>query len=294
MKRLLFVTALMMIACIATAAQQYYNFPDATRFNDADRMLIYDSYSAVSRNITGKQLASVAYQAAWNPDYVKVFQANSTATNGPNAGVRSVNATRDRRGVITGMTLEDGSSFRGIPVLNHTYVYPFNGMTNVRRTTPLVVGTTMAVRGIIAVPSISIESVSGVPIMGLYYAGKNSQGQKTFGYVNQTAPNQDLVDALFWGTASVGTLTANTTYTIRTALDTSWGRSLNYTINSGIGFKIINNTATSAATNAPSFGLNACRGVFPTYSTGTIFARYSANANGTYICRSTFRTGSAL
>jgi hypothetical protein len=272
MKRLIIIALIMTVTAAFAASQKLYDLPTATKLNDDDRMYLYQNASG-SKNLTGAGLKSVAYQEAWNPDYVKTFQTNSSATTSPNEGYKITNLTRNRRGVITGISWENGGSLNGIPVFNHLYVYPFNGMTNVSRSTPLVVGGIWRSRGVVGT-NISIPGVSGVSIKGLFYGGKNGSGLPQFGYVNETAATQDAVDAFFWGTASVGTLAANTTYTIRSSIYESWGRG-------STGYL----SQRAPGDNAP-WGTNPCTYSFTNNSSAHVMENYSTN-----LCRSTFRTG---
>jgi hypothetical protein len=264
MKNLIIFTLLFVAATVFAAGQQYYSYPDATRFKADDRMLIYQNASG-SRNLTGAGLKSVISQTAWSPNTTKVFQATSSSTQ----PVRLMSAIRDRRGVIQHIMYENGNQFKGVPGFNHTYIYPFNGMTAVSRTTPLVVGTYWLTRGYVG-QQISVNGVSFTP-KALSFMGYYS-GLPNFGFVDEAKASQIDLDAFYWGTSSLGTLAPQTTYTIRSNMPTAWG-----------------------STGLYSIGTNPCTYTMGNTSSAKIMTNYSSlNGVGTGICRSTFRTRSAL
>jgi hypothetical protein len=130
---------------------------------------------------------------------------------------------------------------------------------------------------VVVTPSISIKGGPALTLKGLYYAGK-IDGLPNFGFWDESG-DQSMLDSFFWGTASVGLLEPNTTYTIRSAMPSSWAGA-----NYAGGEKFF---STRAAPGYGIFGINPCRAVFATYSTGAIMVNYS-----TVLCKSTFRTGS--
>jgi hypothetical protein len=266
MKRLVIITAIFLTAVSIQAAQQYYSFPDATKFYDTDRMLIYQSNSG-SRNLTGSGLKNVIRQTAWERTTTKVFQASSSSaatTSGTSAKGAVAYFMRDGRGVITKIQWDNGGWFQGVPGHNHTYVYPFNGMTNVRRNTPLVVGSFWFARGYIG-QGISIQGGPAITPQALFSMG-TINGLPNFDFVDYNRVDQSRLDAFFWGVSSVGTLAANTTYTIRSEMTKRWGSTQN---------------------GLYSAGVNPCTYTMTNTSSAHVMVNYSGS-----LCRSTFRTGS--
>lgn len=258
MKRLLIITLVLIAATAYSAGKQYYDYPDATVLNNTDRMLIYQNASG-SRNLTGTGLKNVIYQTAWPSGTTRVFQAGPSSINSN----MLVYAVRDRRGIIRRMQWEGGQQFTGVPGYNHTYVYPFNGMTNVSRTTPLVIGSYWLTRGFIG-QKITIPGGPAFAVSALKYMGKIN-GLPNFDYVDYNKIDQSTLDAWYWGTSSVGTLAANTTYTIRSTLAKDWG----------------------GTNNMYSIGPDPCTYALANTSSARVMTNYS-----TVLCRSTFRTGS--
>lgn len=259
MKKLYILTAILLCAATLQAASLYYQFPDATQFKNDDRLLIYQNASG-SRNLTGAGLKSVIYQTAWPQGSVKVFQATSSSITSN----QLVSVVRNRRGVITHMRWESGSFYMGVPGYNHTYIYPFNGMTNVSRTTPLVVGSYWLTRGVIG-QGITIQGGPSFTPKALKYVGKVG-GLPNFDFIDYITSNQTELDAWYWGTNTVGTLAANTTYTIRSDLAKEWGA-----VQHGLY----------------SIGSDPCTYTMSNTSSAKVMINYS-----TVLCRSTFRTGS--
>lgn len=258
MKKLCIITAIMFCAVSIQGASLYYQFPDARQFKDDDRMLIYQNASG-NRNLTGAGLKSVIHQTAWDERYPRIFGTVTSST----IATQYVNAIRDRQGRITWLQWEDGKWFMGTPGYNHTYVYPFNNMTNVSRSTPLVIGARWLTRGFVG-KQITIEGGPALSVKALKYMGVYD-GLPNFDFWNESAP-QDTQDAFYWGTNSVGMLAANTTYTIRSALARAWGDTSN-----GIH----------------GIGADPCTYVMGNTSSAAVMENYSTN-----LCRSTFRTGS--
>lgn len=255
-KRLIALILIMGAVSAWGAAQKLYEQPTATVFRDDSRMYLYQNHS--SYNLTGAGLKSVIHQTAWPEGVTKIFQAASSST----VPVQTVNAVRDRRGVIRRLQYESGSWFQGVPGYNHTYIYPFNGMTNVSRTTPVVVGSYWLTRGVIG-KGITIQGGPAISPKALKYMGKIS-GLPNFDFVEYNRVDQSALDAWFWGVSSVSTLAANTTYTIRSDMPAAWG---------GINGQY-------------SAGLNPCTYAMQNTSSAKVMTNYS-----TVLCRSTFRTG---
>jgi hypothetical protein len=257
-QRLLVLASLLITATVFAAGKQYYEYPDAWQFKNNDRMLIYQNGSG-SRNLTGSGLKSVIYQTAWTPGQVKVFQATSSST----IPIQITSVTRDRKGVIKYIQWESGAYFIGTPGYNHTYIYPFNGMTNVSRTTPVVVGSYWLTRGVIG-KAVTIPGGPVLTVKALRPVGRIN-GLQNFDFVDYSNPDQSSLDAWYWGTNSVGTLAPNTTYTIRSEMPRLW----------------------SGTPGLYSIGTNPCTYKMLNNSSAKIMTNYSTN-----LCRSTFRTGS--
>jgi len=266
MNRLYIIVAIMLCAVSLQAASLYYQFPDATVFHNDDRMLIHQNISGVgyrnsttNRNLTGSGLKSIIHQTAWNDAYPKVFGTVTSST----IPLQIVHALRNQRGVITHLQWENGYYFTGVPGYNHTYVYPFNNMTNVSRTTPLVIGSRWITRGFVG-KQISIPGGPAFTPKALKYMGLIN-GRPNFDFINPDV-DQTTQDAFFWGINSVGTLAANTTYTIRSAMAQAWD---------------------STGAQLHGIGNNPCSYQFANTSSAKVMDNYSTN-----LCRSTFRTGS--
>jgi hypothetical protein len=114
------------------------------------------------------------------------------------------------------MQWETNVQYLGVPGFNHTYVYPFDGMTNVSRSTPIVIGSYWLTRGVVG-KNISIQSGPDIVVKALVGKGKIN-GLQNFDFVDYNKVDQSSLDAWYWGTNSVGTLSPHTTYTIRSAM----------------------------------------------------------------------------
>ena len=265
MQKLLIITIIMFCAVTLQAAQLFYQFPDATKLTDGDRLMIYQPISSNLNkgrplNLTGRGLQNIIHRVAWPEGSTRVFQAVTSTT----ISNQIVNVVRDRRGVIRHMMYESGSQFYGTPGYNHTYVYPFNGMTNVSRTTPVVVGSYWLTRGFVG-REISIQGGPDISPKALVSLGVIN-GLPYFDFVNFNATDQFVLDAWYWGINATPMLAANTTYTIRSAMPRSWG--------------------STGPVNYYGLGNDPCTYTLANTSSARVMNNYSGD-----LCRSTFRTG---
>jgi hypothetical protein len=99
MKRLIIMVLIMATGCAFAASQKIYEFPDAGKMKDSDRVYIYQNASG-NRNLTGSQFK---YEALGG-DGVMVKMAMNTYTSqwaGPNSQHRRVSEIRNYLGKIT-------------------------------------------------------------------------------------------------------------------------------------------------------------------------------------------------
>jgi hypothetical protein len=102
MKRLYIIAAIMLCAVAAQAAQLYYQFPDAARLNDTDRVLVYQNSSG-SRNLTGAMLktAQTAAKLA-TPRTINGVAFDGTAA----ITINAVDSTAREPAIPTGSALQ--------------------------------------------------------------------------------------------------------------------------------------------------------------------------------------------
>lgn len=107
MKRFYIIAAIFACAVSVQAAQLYYQFPDATVLNNADRMLIYQNNSG-SKNLTGARLKQEILKNATVTGFLNTV--GTVSINGTNkiywcnAGVNAGLLARGNTGPCAGGT----------------------------------------------------------------------------------------------------------------------------------------------------------------------------------------------
>lgn len=131
MKKLYIITAVVLFAASIQAAQLIYQFPDAGKMKDTDRVYVYQNASG-NRNLTGSQFKYEALGGD-NPMVKQAFSGMSSQWAGPNSIHRRISEIRNAAGnIIYYITAAGRMNIGGQPVpFAVTGISPANGTTDI-------------------------------------------------------------------------------------------------------------------------------------------------------------------